>query len=597
MAATVKRRISAVWEYFEEPIVVPETGKDGKQVKKVACKLCDQQLTDGGGTTNLMSHLRAKHPEQYKRITDSATSSSSKQTTLSTAFHKCSPQRSSAITDLIAEFVARDLRPLSVVDGVGFRQLLGYIEPGYKVPSRTHVTSICSKKYRSTKESLLASFNKVSNIALTSDIWTSRATQAYLTITCHFITADWKMEGKVLLTQEMHERHTGVHISERLMNGAKEWKIEEKISAVVRDNAANMVLAMELLEDWSDQSCFGHTLQLAVNAGLDLSIINRLTAVCRKIVGHFRHSVVAMGALRTRQTNMSIPQHNLLQDVSTRWNSTYFMYDRLAEQRWAIYAVIHDELVTPSSHRHLDLAPDQWDLLNQLIVVLKPLQVATTALCKAQNISSSLIHPVVNGLVKCHLKGNSQDLVAVKRFKEIVTAGLLRRFPFDPENVAILATAVDPRYHHLKFFTTGQQEEVHTILQQKVESLYEEAHSKDSESEEPSQPKKKKKVTAMTYLLGTECDDSSTTPTWKDEIEKFQKEPQLHHDADALSWWKTNEERFPTVAKLARQFLCIPATSVPSERIFSTAGHVINCQRSSLTPENADILIFLNKNL
>ena len=93
MAATVKRRISAVWEYFEEPIVVPESGRDGKQVKKVACKLCDQQLTDGGGTTNLMSHLRAKHPEQYKRITDSATSSSSKQTTLSTAFHKCSPQQ------------------------------------------------------------------------------------------------------------------------------------------------------------------------------------------------------------------------------------------------------------------------------------------------------------------------------------------------------------------------------------------------------------------------------------------------------------------------------------------------------------------------
>ena len=44
----------------------------------------------------------------------------------------------------------------------------------------------------------------------------------------------------------------------------------------------------------------------------------------------------------------------------------------------------------------------------------------------------------------------------------------------------------------------------------------------------------------MTFLLGIEC-DSPTTPTWKDEVENFQKEPELHHDEDALVWWKGNE--------------------------------------------------------
>ena len=83
MAAPVPRkRTSAVWEYFEEPMIIAERGKDGKPVKKVPCKLCDQLLADGGGTTNLTSHLQAKHPEQYKRLTDSTDSSSSKQTTL-----------------------------------------------------------------------------------------------------------------------------------------------------------------------------------------------------------------------------------------------------------------------------------------------------------------------------------------------------------------------------------------------------------------------------------------------------------------------------------------------------------------------------------
>ena len=58
-----------------------------------------------------------------------------------------------------------------------------------------------------------------------------------------------------------------------------------------------------------------------------------------------------------------------------------------------------------------------------------------------------------------------------------------------------------------------------------------------------------------------------------------------------------NAERFPTIAKVAKRYLCIPATSVPAERVFSTAGLIINEKRSSLLPENSDMLIFLNKNL
>ena len=40
----------------------------------------------------------------------------------------------------------------------------------------------------------------VSNIALTTDIWKSRATQSYLRVTDHFITADWKLESNVLFS-------------------------------------------------------------------------------------------------------------------------------------------------------------------------------------------------------------------------------------------------------------------------------------------------------------------------------------------------------------------------------------------------------------
>jgi len=149
-----------------------------------------------------------------------------------------------------------------------------------------------------------------------------------------------------------------------------------------------MVLVSDLLEDWGNLPCFGHTLQLAVSAGLDIYSISRLTGVHKKIVAHFKHSAVAMTALHERQAALNLPQLSLLQEVSTRWNSTFFMYERPAEQRWAVYAVVHDEKVTPPDKRYLDLTPEQWDLLSQLLVVLKALQVATKALSLEQNVSN-----------------------------------------------------------------------------------------------------------------------------------------------------------------------------------------------------------------
>ena len=48
---------------------------------------------------------------------------------------------------------------------------------------------------------------------------------------------------------------------------------------------------------------------------------------------------------------------------------------------------------------------------------------------------------------------------------------------------------------------------------------------------------------------------------------------------------------------MARKYLCIPATLVPSERAFSTAGNIVNAKRSCLLPKNTNILTFLAQNL
>ena len=81
------------------------------------------------------------------------------------------------------------------------------------------------------------------------------------------------------------------------------------------------------------------------------------------------------------------------------------------------------------------------------------------------------------------------------------------------------------------------------------------------------------------------------------EVTKYRSTPPLALKENPLGWWRKKEEDFPLLAKLAKRYLCIPGTSVPAERVFSTAGDILTAQRSTLKPKHVDQLLFLAKNL
>jgi hypothetical protein len=62
-----------------------------------------------------------------------------------------------------------------------------------------------------------------------------------------------------------------------------------------------------------------------------------------------------------------------------------------------------------------------------------------------------------------------------------------------------------------------------------------------------------------------------------------------------LEWWRANNNKFPVLASLAQKYLAIPATSAPSERVFSVAGLTIAKDRARLDPANANELVFLHE--
>lgn len=59
---------------------------------------------------------------------------------------------------------------------------------------------------------------------------------------------------------------------------------------------------------------------------------------------------------------------------------------------------------------------------------------------------------------------------------------------------------------------------------------------------------------------------------------------------------KWNIDRYPILSELAKQYLCCPASSVSSERVFSKTGTIDTDKRNRLRGELVGMLVFLNTN-
>jgi len=46
-------------------------------------------------------------------------------------------------------------------------------------------------------------------------------------------------------------------------------------------------------------------------------------------------------------------------------------------------------------------------------------------------------------------------------------------------------------------------------------------------------------------------------------------------DQSPIAWWKVHASEYPTVARMARDILSIPVTSVPVERLFTSARDIL----------------------
>lgn len=198
-----------------------------------------------------------------------------KQSSLQASFSRGVPYEKKSekwctITKAVSYHIAKDMVPVATVEQDGFKKLLKTMDPRYELPSRNYFArEALPQMYTEVRQSLADRLAKVTHFALTSDMWSSRTCEPYMSLTVHFIQ-DWEMKTACLQTSYFPQDHTGEHIAEALQDAIASWKLNERhLVAITTDNGSNVVKAVEL-NGWLRMQCFGHRLHLAIGEYSDL---------------------------------------------------------------------------------------------------------------------------------------------------------------------------------------------------------------------------------------------------------------------------------------------------------------------------------------
>ncbi|KAJ8352141.1 hypothetical protein SKAU_G00236170 [Synaphobranchus kaupii] len=340
-------------------------------------------------------------------------------------------------------------------------------------------------KYQETKEKGKAEMQKVVAVSLTSDMWTSINMDAYLAVTCHFIDDHDKLGTVLLGVEKFPNSHTAANIAQVKTTLMLEWGITDKVGCLVTDAAPNMIACARNLKI-RHAVCIAHNLNLIVLKSFEHTPgLNDMRTKSRKIVTYFRTSTTAKERLTQVQERMGGPSLKMIQEVDTRWNSTFHMLDRLYQQREPVGAAL--------ASLNTDLTPltsQEYEAIGECLRVLSPFQQATVELSEEKRVSGSKVIPLMNMLQRAvDSEGTNMTTSMAGKLAE----NLVRRLRDTLSNleslsVMTMATMLDPRFRTHGFFSQSKASEAVTRLKAECATVIRTTAVTPSPSDAPSPP-------------------------------------------------------------------------------------------------------------
>ena len=99
-----------------------------------------------------------------------------------------SSKRAKELTNAIGYFIAKDMQPVSVVQGGGFQYMVKTLEPQFQIPHRkTIMDRVLPNLYLKARDIVMHCTTAAEWFAITADYWTSSANEAYIGVTFYII--------------------------------------------------------------------------------------------------------------------------------------------------------------------------------------------------------------------------------------------------------------------------------------------------------------------------------------------------------------------------------------------------------------------------
>ncbi|XP_015232424.1 PREDICTED: zinc finger BED domain-containing protein 1-like [Cyprinodon variegatus] len=301
--------------------------------------------------------------------------------------------RKQELDELLVNLVVKDTQPFSIVDGVGFKAFVAKLDPNYVLPTRQALKAMVEEKFESAKQKAKAKVGEVAAVSLTTDMWTFMNMDAYLAVMCHFLDDKARLNTVLLGVQSFPQSHTAENIACVKKSMMEEWGISNKVTCVVTDGAPNMVACVRELK-LRHHICVAHTMNLVVKKSLDQHpVLSGIQAKAWKLVGYCRSSTTVKEKLSQVQRHLGLQELKLMQEVETRWNSTYLMLQRLMELREPVGAALAG-LQTDIPI----LTSEEFEIVRGCLSLLIPFYHATVELSAEETVSASKVIPLLKVL-------------------------------------------------------------------------------------------------------------------------------------------------------------------------------------------------------
>lgn len=542
----------------------PKTSNVWDFVDKVnrKCSCCGKVFKKKTGTSSIRSHLKSHGILLGKK----------KQTTLDNFTKSTQTEKKLAMI----EWIVLDMQPFKVIEGDAFRKMISKFDPKHETPTRNTVKNLVVKLFKKRRESIKNYVETIpGKVALTTDIWSSLKSEGFLGVTIHFIDNNWLLKHFTLDIFQFKGSHTGEAISNEIYKLLEEFKLENKTIAITTDNASNMISCARQLRlkfghnDFIHYRCVAHILNLIVSSGLD--IVKENIKKLRKLMKMIKRSSKILEELENLSQLNHQPFLRPIIDIKTRWNSTYKMINRACtlKENISMLAVKY-----PTLNNYLPTQME-WELLHDLNQFLEPFDNATTNL-SSQSYPTIAHSRIILLAIKIDLyadRGDDsllKDMIIPMREKFETYYEVLKE-------ITHIAAFLDPRYKSYCFPDMNNNEILQPI-QQKLEEI------------QPATLVRSSKISSFLQKLKS---TRSNEQIVDDEVTKYWNSNDAEENVKPLEWWKTHSTEYPNLSKLAVDYLCIQASSVPCEQLFSVAGQILCKTRNRLTGESVRASICL----